>query len=100
LVEFAVNAITEGINATAEVTIRVQEYGTRAAESEKSNRLPRAFSGYGVNTDTVVAAAEAYVGALNKLFHSRQERKRNRSKHETPIEAVDLFGNSMLGKAD
>ena len=109
LVEFAVNAITEGINATAEVTIRVQEYGTRAAESEKPNgmsqaaergRQPRVFSGYGVNTDTVVAAAEAYVGALNKLFHSRQERQRNRSKHETSIEAVDLFGNSMLGKAD
>jgi len=109
LVEFAVNAITEGINATAEVTIRLQEYGTRTAESEKPNsrgqtaergRQPRVFSGYGVNTDTVVAAAEAYVGALNKLFYSRQERQRNRSKQETPIEAVDLFGNSMLGKAD
>ena len=39
-------------------------------------RQPRVFSGYGVNTDTVVAAAEAYTAALNKLFHSRQERQR------------------------
>ena len=31
LVEFAVNAITEGIDAVGEVTIRVQEYGTRPA---------------------------------------------------------------------
>ena len=104
LVEFAVNAITEGINATAEVTIRVQEYGTRAAESEggkpERGRQPRVFSGYGVNTDTVVAAGEAYVGALNKLFYARQERQRSRTHPESPLEAVDLFGNSMLGKGD
>src|SRR5918912_2376879 len=58
LVEFAVNAITEGINAVAEVTMRVQEYGTRAAEAEGNGngankgtageraRQPRVFSGY------------------------------------------------------
>jgi 2-isopropylmalate synthase len=110
LVEFAVNAITEGINAVAEVTMRVQEYGTRAAEAEKKangrslagnrGQQPRVFSGYGVNTDTVIAAAEAYTAALNKLFHSRQERQKSGSRHEAPVEAVDLFGNSMLGKAD
>jgi 2-isopropylmalate synthase len=107
LVEFAVNAITEGINAVAEVTMRVQEYGARTADSEgKGNgkpgergRQPRVFSGYGVNTDTVVAAAEAYTAALNRLFHARQERQRAGSRQEAPIEAVDLFGNSMLGKA-
>jgi 2-isopropylmalate synthase len=107
LVEFAVNAITEGINAVAEVTMRVQEYGTRAAEADGNAkgfgvdrmRQPRVFSGYGVNTDTVVAAAEAYTAALNKLLHSRQERQRAGSRQDAPIEAVDLFGNSMLGKA-
>jgi 2-isopropylmalate synthase len=111
LVEFAVSAITEGINAVAEVTMRVQEYGTRAAEGEgngkdKANESaprPRVFSGYGVNMDTVVAAAEAYVAALNKLFHARQERHRaagTRRNHDAPIHAVDLFGNSVLGKAE
>lgn len=108
LVEFAVNAITEGINAAAEVTIRVQEYGTRASETESngngkkvvdSNRRPRVFSGYGVNTDTIVASGEAYTAALNKLFHSRQERQRSGSKQDVTLEGVDLFGNSMLGKA-
>jgi 2-isopropylmalate synthase len=103
LVEFAVNAITEGINAVAEVTMRVQEYGKRAeaeAGGKSTARQPRVFSGYGVNTDTVVAAAEAYTAALNKLFHARQERKKAGSRHDAPVEAVDLFGNSMLGKAD
>jgi 2-isopropylmalate synthase len=105
LVEFSVNAITEGINAVAEVTMRVQEYGTRAAEPEGAGKSgstrPRVFSGYGVNTDTIVAAAEAYVGALNKLFYTRQERRRaagNRADHDAPLHAVDLFGNSVLGQ--
>jgi 2-isopropylmalate synthase len=105
LVEFSVNAITEGINAVAEVTMRVQEYGTRAAEPEGAGKSgstrPRVFSGYGVNTDTIVAAAEAYVGALNKLFYTRQERRRaagSRADHDAPLHAVDLFGNSVLGQ--
>ncbi len=80
LIEFAVNAVTEGIDAVGEVSIRVQEYGTQAVESVPAeNSLaprpgrPRVFTGYGVNTDIVVAAAEAYVSALNKLFNARQE---------------------------
>jgi 2-isopropylmalate synthase len=32
------------------------------------------FSGYGVHTDTIMAAAEAYMGALNKMLAARQER--------------------------
>jgi len=57
------------------------------------------LSGDGVNTDTVVGAAEAYTAAMNKLSHSRQDRQRAGSHQDAPIEAVDLFGNSMLGKA-
>jgi 2-isopropylmalate synthase len=102
LVEFSVNAITEGIDAVAEVTIRVQEYGTRAAEAEggvKDNtRRPRVFSGYGVNTDTVVAAAEAYVSALNKLFTARMERQRTRIDEPPPTGPMDWFGDSVVGK--
>jgi 2-isopropylmalate synthase len=74
LVEFAVNAVTEGINAQAEVTMRVQEYGA-LAERASSGRPTRVFSGHGNNTDTVVAAAEAYVAALNALFANRLKRR-------------------------
>jgi 2-isopropylmalate synthase len=100
LVEFAVGAITEGVDAVAEVTMRVQEYGTKAGDGEggKNGRRPRVFSGYGVNTDTVIAAAEAYVGALNKLFAARIERQRTRAEQGTPIEAMDWFGNSVIGR--
>lgn len=97
LVEFAVNAITEGIDAVAEVTIRVQEEPWK--NGSNNGHTPRIFSGYGVNTDTVVATAEAYIGALNKLLAARQERLRARAgrgqeeldDQELPLQSVDPF---------
>jgi 2-isopropylmalate synthase len=82
LVEFDVTAVTEGISAVGEVTMRVRE--RRAQESlhsmeapdvhiddaERSERFP-VYSGNGVHVDIVVAAAEAYLSALNRLFHAR-----------------------------
>ena len=63
LVEFAVDAVTEGINAVGAVTIRVAGPGSRRP----------VYSGYGVDTDIIVAAASAYVAALNKLVYARDE---------------------------
>ncbi|HMA35169.1 MAG TPA: 2-isopropylmalate synthase [Chloroflexia bacterium] len=81
LVEFAVNAVTEGIAAVGEVTIRVQEYGAAPAAGPDGPAALRplarrsgVFSGYGVDTDIIVAAAEAYVAALNQLFQARATR--------------------------
>jgi len=71
LTEFAINAITEGLDAVAEVTVRVRDQDARA---EPNGRGDRVYSGYSVNTDTIVAAAEAYMGALNKMLAARQER--------------------------
>ncbi len=107
LVEFSVNAITEGIDAVGEVTIHVQEYGARTGTSNgngngnghtaPAGKGPRIFSGYGVNTDIVVAAAEAYVAALNKLFQARQDHRRPVNAAAAPDVPMDLFGNSVWG---
>jgi 2-isopropylmalate synthase len=67
LVEFTVSAVTEGIDAVGDVTMRVRE---RRADGESDGRQ-RIFSGQGVNLDIVVAAAEAYVAALNRLVQAR-----------------------------
>ena len=84
LVEFDVTAVTEGISAVGEVTMRVRErraqeslHSTEApdvqiADSERNERFP-VYSGNGVHVDIVVAAAEAYLSALNRLFHARSE---------------------------
>src|SRR4029079_4991062 len=64
LIEFSINAITEGIDAVGQVTVRIQEEprknGTRVVDRTER---PQIFSGYGVNLDIIVAAAEAYLGA-------------------------------------
>lgn len=108
LIEFAINAITEGLDAVAEVTVRIQEKGApdngeNAGPTRR--RGPQVFSGYGVNTDTTVAAAEAYMGALNKMLAARQERIKAEAAayaagydKNAPVYAVDMFGMSALGK--
>jgi len=54
LVEFSVKSVTEGIDAMGEVTIRLRRDG-------------QLFSGHSADTDVVVAAAQAFVNALNRL---------------------------------
>jgi 2-isopropylmalate synthase len=115
LIEFSINAITEGLDAVAEVTVRIREQGAAAAggmgASSSTTTLltgkrtaPLIFSGYGVHTDTIVAAAEAYMAALNKMLAARQERiKAEAVAYAAGYSAdpgslpVDLFGNSSLG---
>jgi 2-isopropylmalate synthase len=57
LLEYSVHAVTEGIDALGEVTVRLQ---TREAE-------PRVLGGHGADTDIIVASAKAYLAALNKI---------------------------------
>ena len=51
---FQIQAVTEGTDAQAEVSIRLTEDG-------------RSFTARGADPDTLVACARAYLGALNKL---------------------------------
>ena len=53
LIEISLQSVTEGTDAQAAVTIRV-----RAGEE--------VFSGHAAHTDIIVAAAKAYLNALNK----------------------------------
>ncbi|MEM1427537.1 MAG: 2-isopropylmalate synthase, partial [Cyanobacteria bacterium P01_H01_bin.130] len=57
LIEFAVQSVTEGIDAMGEVTIRLRHDSG-------------VFAGHSANTDIVVASAYAYVTALNRLYVS------------------------------
>src|SRR5690348_8554641 len=57
---FQINAVTEGTDAQAQVSVRLEEEG-------------RTVTGRGADTDTLVAAAYAYVNALNKLLVKREK---------------------------
>jgi 2-isopropylmalate synthase len=74
LVEFNVHAVTEGIDALGEVTVRLQaENGSIPKRTSPQNGFIRArtFGGYGADTDIIVASAKAYLAALNKLLLAR-----------------------------
>jgi len=55
---YQVHAVTEGTDAQAEVSVRLEENG-------------KTVTGRGADTDTLVASARAYVSALNKLSIKR-----------------------------
>src|SRR6201991_3474887 len=59
---FQINAVTEGTDAQATVNVRLEENG-------------RTVSGKASDTDTMAAAAYAYVNALNKLLVKRQKQE-------------------------
>jgi len=55
LIEYTVHSVTAGIDALGEVTVRLRHEG-------------RIFSGHAANTDVIVASAQAYVNAINRLY--------------------------------
>jgi 2-isopropylmalate synthase len=69
LIEFSIEAITEGIDAVGRVTIRIR------AEEPVNGEARTVFSGHGADTDIVVASAKAYMFALNRLIAARRDAK-------------------------
>ncbi|MEH2014313.1 2-isopropylmalate synthase [Nostoc sp.] len=63
LIEFSVQSVTGGIDAIGEVTIRLRYEA-------------RVFSGHAANTDIIVASAQAYVNALNRLYSALQTQEK------------------------
>lgn len=55
LTEFSVKSVTEGIDANGEVFVRIEKEG-------------RSYTGRGVDTDIIVAAAKAVLQAINRLL--------------------------------
>ena len=57
---YQVHAVTEGTDAQAEVSVRLEEAG-------------KTVTGRAADTDTLVASARAYLSALNKLLIKREK---------------------------
>ncbi len=74
LLEFNIHAITEGIDALGEVTVRVQgNNGHQTMDAQRELPYSRIYGGHGADTDIIVASAKAYINALNKLVISQTE---------------------------
>jgi 2-isopropylmalate synthase len=57
---YQVHAVTEGTDAQATVSVRLEEQG-------------RIATGQSADTDTVVASAKAYINAINRLLVRREK---------------------------
>jgi 2-isopropylmalate synthase len=68
LQEFVVHAVTEGIDALGEVTVRLQGDNPSNADCNDLETTPCTYGGYGADSDIVVASAKAYLSALNKML--------------------------------
>lgn len=75
LLEFNIHAITEGIDAIGEVTVRVQPKDEGITTMDAQSEIPyaRVFGGHGADTDIIVASAKAYLNAINKLIIAQTE---------------------------
>ncbi|MEI6290245.1 MAG: 2-isopropylmalate synthase [Chloroflexota bacterium] len=74
LLEFNIHAITEGIDALGEVTVRVQaKEGQQTMDAQKEIVYARVYGGHGADSDIIVASAKAYLAALNKLIVAQME---------------------------
>jgi len=74
LLEFNVHAITAGIDALGEVTVRIQgTNGHTTMDAQSEVQFPRVYGGHGADTDIIVASAKAYINALNKLIIAQTE---------------------------
>jgi 2-isopropylmalate synthase len=98
LLEYSVNAITEGIDAIGEVSVRLEAENNSIPKrkSPMYNNLSqsRSFGGQGVDTDIIVASAQAYLSALNKLLIAsgkydaeieKSKEKNNKSVEHEPV---------------
>lgn len=71
LTEFSVQSVTEGIDALGTVTVRLRA----------DNRL---FAGQASDTDIVVAAAQAYMNALNRVHRHAQQTQQAQQESQSP----------------
>lgn len=74
LLEFNIHAITSGIDALGEVTVRIQSNnGKSTMDAQSEVEYSRVYGGHGADTDIIVASAKAYITALNKLIIAQTE---------------------------
>ena len=74
---YQVSAVTEGTDAQATVSVRIEEDG-------------RIATGASADTDTIVASVKAYVNALNRLIQRRQK-----SAPDSDVKSVNYKDNSL-----
>jgi 2-isopropylmalate synthase len=72
LLEYRVHAVTEGIDALGEVSVKVRDDSQAVSANPQYEVAPRVFHGHGADTDIVVASAKAYLAVVNRILAARE----------------------------
>jgi 2-isopropylmalate synthase len=86
LLEFSVQAMTEGVDALGKVSVRIRGDVPLGDTGETEKRI---FLGRGADTDILVASAKAYLFALNRLLAARRASQRRLAMAEEVQKALE-----------
>jgi 2-isopropylmalate synthase len=86
LLEFSVQAMTEGVDALGKVAVRIQG---QVPLGDSGKVEMRAFLGRGADTDIIVASTRAYLFALNRLLAAQRASRRRQSMAEEVQRALE-----------
>ncbi|KAF4350090.1 hypothetical protein G4B88_008490 [Cannabis sativa] len=88
LLEYSMNAVTEGIDAIATTRVLIrEETSDLSGHGSTVERVTRTFSGNGSGMDIVVSSVKAYIGAINKMLGFKDRTVVNSSEERIPISA-------------
>ena len=98
LLEFSVQAMTEGVDALGKVAVRIQG---EVPVGDSGQVEKRVFLGRGADTDILVASAKAYLFALNRLLAAQRASQRRQAMQEEVQRALEemhaRFGTAHTG---
>ena len=86
LLEFSVQAMTEGVDAVGKVTVRIKGEVPIGDTGQVEKRV---FLGRGADTDIIVASAKAYLFALNRQMAAQQAGRQRQAISEEVRQAVE-----------
>ncbi|KAK0605334.1 hypothetical protein LWI29_025610 [Acer saccharum] len=88
LLGYSMNAVTDGIDATATTRVLIRGYNNpTSTHAVTGETVQRTFSGAGAEMDIVVSSVKAYIEALNKMLGFQDQLKTKTSKERTIISA-------------
>jgi 2-isopropylmalate synthase len=99
LLEYNVQAVTEGIDALGEVSVRIGNGRTESSRINPQNELTgrSVYHGHGTDTDIIVASAKAYLSALNRMLAAK-ENEATTSTRRSPKRRVSTQTSAKPGR--
>ncbi len=77
LLEYSINAVTEGIDALGEASVRIRMTSEALRENAQVGSRAAVFHGHAADTDVLIASTKAYLSAINRLLAVMNAKKKS-----------------------